>query len=118
MVTRRQQPRYVQVPERTNRFSKEVRELSLFAAADGIATYRLDQAIEEEVLVEIFKNRWEELSGGKPIVATAHRFNEISLAGLLEIWHAFLDWHKPRLTRHKQIRPTLPEAERLFQTPR
>ena len=42
------------------------------------------QAIADGVLVEVFKNRWEELSGGKPIVATAHLFNEVNLAGLME----------------------------------
>ena len=33
--------------------------------------YSLEQAIEDGVLVEVFKNRWQELSQGKPIVATA-----------------------------------------------
>jgi hypothetical protein len=83
--------------------------MSLFDDADVISSYTLDQAIEDGVLVEVFKNRWEELSGGKPIVATAHLFNEISLAGLLEIWNEFVDWHK-------QIMPTLPKKDRLFQT--
>jgi hypothetical protein len=60
-------------------------------------------------LVEVFKNRWHELSGGKPIVATSHLFNEISLAGLMEIWNEFVHWQKT-------VMPTLPEAERLFTT--
>ena len=41
-----------------------------------ISTYTLTQAIEDGILVEIFKNRWAQLSGGKPIVATAHLFGE------------------------------------------
>ncbi len=41
------------------------------------------------MLAEIFKNRWEELSGGKPIVATANLYNKVSLAGLMEIWNEY-----------------------------
>ena len=77
--------------------------------ADVISTYTLQQAIEDGVLVEIFKNRWQSLSGGKPIVATAHLFHEVSLAGLLEIWNAYVAWRK-------HTEPTLPEEERLFST--
>ena len=62
--------------------------------AEVISTYTLQQAIEDGVLVEIFKNRWKTLSGGKPIVATAHLFNEVSLAGLLEIWNEYVAWRK------------------------
>jgi hypothetical protein len=83
--------------------------MSLFDDADVISAYPLEQAIADGVLVEIFKNRWQELSGGKPIVATAHLFNDISLAGLMEIWNEFVQWQK-------HIMPTLPEAERLFHT--
>jgi hypothetical protein len=83
--------------------------MSIFDDADVISAYPLEQAIEDGVLVAIFKNRWQELSGGKPIVATAHLFNDISLAGLLEIWNEFVQWQK-------HVMPTLPEAERLFHT--
>jgi hypothetical protein len=83
--------------------------MSIFDDAAVIARYPLDQAIEDGVLVAIFKNRWQELSGGKPIVATAHLFNDISLAGLMEIWNEFVHWQKT-------VMPTLPEAERLFTT--
>jgi hypothetical protein len=74
----------------------------IFDDAEVIATYPLKQAIKDGVLVEIFKNRWQELSGGKPIVATADLFNDISLAGLMEVWNEYVQWQK-------QIRPTLPE---------
>ena len=83
--------------------------MNTFDDADVISAYPLDRAIEDGVLVEIFKNRWRELSGGKPIVATAHLFKEISLAGLMEIWNEFVPWQKT-------VMPTLPEAERLFHT--
>ncbi len=59
-----------------------------------IIEYTLQQAIADGVLVEIFKNRWSELSGGKPIVATSHLFNDVSLAGLMEIWNEFVLWRK------------------------
>ena len=83
--------------------------MTMFDDADVILTYTLTQAIEDGVLVEIFKNRWKMLSGGKPIVATAHLFNEVSLAGLLEIWNEYVEWRK-------HTEPTLPEEERLFTT--
>jgi hypothetical protein len=75
--------------------------------ADVISRYTLAQAIADGVLVEIFKNRWKELSGGKPIVATAHLFNAVSLAGLMDIWNEFVHWRQ-------HVMPLLPEADRLF----
>ncbi len=54
--------------------------------------------------MEIFKNRWQQLSGGKPIVVTSHLFNEVSLAGLMEIWNEYVKWRKT-------IKQTLPEEE-------
>lgn len=61
------------------------------------------------MLVEIFKKRWKELSGGKPIVATVHIFEEVSLAGLLEIWNEYAVWRR-------KVMPSLAEEERCFQT--
>jgi hypothetical protein len=81
----------------------------IFDDAEVISTYPLDKAIKDGVLVEIFKNRWEELSNGKPIVATAYLFNEVSLAGLMEIWNEYVQWQK-------LVRPTLPEEQHLFAT--
>ena len=74
-----------------------------------IIGYTLTQAIADGVLVEIFKNRWGELSGGKPIVATAHLSEKISLAGLREIWNEYVFWRK-------NVLPTLPAEEQLFRT--
>jgi hypothetical protein len=81
----------------------------IFDDAEVISTYPLQQAINDGVLVEIFKNRWQELSNGKPIVATAYLFNEVSLAGLMEIWNEYVTWQK-------QVKPTLPEEQQLFST--
>jgi hypothetical protein len=71
--------------------------------------YSLEQAIEDGVLVEVFKSRWNELSQGKPIIATSHLFNQVSLAGLLEIWNEYVEWRK-------NVMPTLPEADQMFVT--
>ena len=62
--------------------------------ANVIFSYSLEQAIADGVLVEVFKNRWNELSGGKPIIATEHLFGEVSLAGLMEIWNEYVSWRK------------------------
>src|SRR6266702_6542558 len=74
-----------------------------------IIGYTLQQAIADGVLVELFKNRWSELSGGKPIVATSHLFGEVSLAGLREIWNEYVDWKK-------NVMPTLAEEDQMFTT--
>jgi hypothetical protein len=79
----------------------------IFDDVEVISSYPLQQAIKDGVLVEIFKNRWPQLSDGKPIVATAHLAQEISLAGLLDIWNAFVYWRE-------QVMLTLPEEEQLF----
>ena len=71
--------------------------------------YTLQQAIADGVLVEVFKNRWSELSSGKPIVATSHLFNEVSLAALREIWNEYVVWRR-------DVLPTLPEEDQLFST--
>lgn len=76
---------------------------------DIIFSYTLEQAIADGFLVEVFKNRWQQLSGGKPIVATAHLFNEVSLAALIEIWNEYVHWRKT-------VMPTLPEEEQMFVT--
>jgi hypothetical protein len=76
---------------------------------DVIYGYSLKQAIADGVLIELFKNRWGELSGGKPIVATTHLYSEVSLAGLREIWNDFVGWQQ-------HVRHTLPEEEQLFVT--
>ncbi len=74
---------------------------------DVVSAYTLKQALADEVLVEVFKNRWDKLTAGKPIVATAHLAREVSPAGLLEIWNEYVEWRK-------HTEPFLPEEERLF----
>ncbi len=81
----------------------------IFDDAEVISSYPLQQAITDGILVEIFKNRWDELSNGKPIVATRYLFSEVSLAGLMEIWNEYVTWQK-------EVKPTLPEEQHLFAT--
>ncbi len=76
---------------------------------DVISVYSLEQAIADGVLVEVFKDRWDELSQVKPIVATANLFSQVSLAGLLEIWNEFVAWRT-------NVMPKLPEEEQMFVT--
>jgi len=71
--------------------------------------YTLDQAVADGELVEIFTNRWNKLSGGKPIVVTRHLFAEVTPAALFEIWNEYVHWRKA-------VMPTLPEAEQMFVT--
>jgi hypothetical protein len=81
----------------------------MMSSKNVIYAYTLHQAIADGLLVEVCKNRWGQLSGRKPIVATSHLFDEVSEAGLLEIWNAFVVWRK-------QVMPTLPEEEQIFVT--
>jgi hypothetical protein len=74
-----------------------------------IYAYTLEQAIADGELIEIFKNRWQELSEGKPIVATRAIHAAYSLAAMQEIWNEFVVWLR-------DIMPTLPEEDQLFST--
>ena len=81
----------------------------MFDDEDVIYKYTLEQAIADGVLVEIFKNRWEQLTSGKPLVATVGIYNAFSLAALQEIWNEYVVWRQ-------QVMPTLPEEKQLFST--
>ena len=74
-----------------------------------ISSYPLSQAIADGVVVEVFKNRWSELTGGKPLVATRGVYSEFSLAAIREIWNEFVEWNT-------KVKETLPEEEQLFAT--
>ncbi len=81
----------------------------MFDENDVISVYTLQQGIADGLLVEVFKNRWQQLTGGKPIVATRATVEAFSMAALMEIWNAYVQWRKT-------VQPTLPEAEDLFTT--
>ncbi len=74
-----------------------------------ISTYTWEQMVEDGDAVEILKHRWGQLTQGKPLLATSHIYNEISLAGLMEIWNEFVQWEV-------SIKPTLKEEDKLFST--
>ena len=74
-----------------------------------IYEYPLEQAIRGGVLVEIFKNRWHQLTGGKPLVATVAIHSEFTLVALQEIWNDYVQWRK-------KVMPGLPEEEQFFTT--
>jgi hypothetical protein len=80
-----------------------------FEDTDIISSYTQQEALEDGVLVELFKKSWPKLTGGRPILATSHLFYKVSLAGLMEVWNEFAGWRR-------NIMPTLPEEERLFHT--
>jgi len=71
--------------------------------------YTLQQAIADGELVELFKDRWEELTGGKPIVATRHIYTEFNESAFQYIWDMYVHWAK-------HVEPSLPEEERMFST--
>ena len=83
--------------------------MGIFDPDEVITIYSLEESIEDGVLVEVFKNRWKELSGGKPIVASVGLFEAVSEAALEEIWKRFVFWQK-------YVRPKWPEEERWFST--
>jgi len=74
-----------------------------------IYSYSLQQAVEDGVLAEVFKERWGELSDRKPIVATSHIIANLSLAAVQEIWNEYADWKR-------NVAATLPEEDRMFST--
>src|SRR5437660_1030514 len=80
-----------------------------WADAEVISSYTYQQAIEDGQLVEVFKNRWPELSGGKPILATVTLATAVSAAALREIWNEYVEWKQ-------KVMPTLPEQDRMFTT--
>lgn len=89
---------------------------TIFGEAEVISRYTLQQAIEDGVIVEIFKDDWQKLSGGKPIVATVNLYNYVCagevVTGLIilrEVWDKYVDWRK-------NVLPTLPEEEQMFVT--
>jgi hypothetical protein len=81
----------------------------VFSELEVVSICTLEQAIDDGVLVPLLQHRWVQLTGGKPLVATAHLHGEVSLAALMEIWNQYVTWRT-------DIMPTLPEEERLFAT--
>lgn len=74
-----------------------------------ISVYSQQEAIDDGLLVEVFKNRWLQLSGGKMIVVTRAIIENISLAGIQEIWNEYVIWKNG-------IEPRLKEEDKIFST--
>ncbi|MGI8486669.1 MAG: hypothetical protein ACR2OU_20725 [Thermomicrobiales bacterium] len=74
-----------------------------------VFSYTLEQAMNDEVLVAVFRPRWGTLTGGKPLVATAAIRDALTDAALIEIWNDYVTWRQT-------VEPTLPEEDRLFAT--
>lgn len=83
--------------------------MGIFDPDEIITIYSIKEAVEDGALVEVFKKRWKELSGGKPIVASSCLFENVSMAGLTEIWNEYVLWRT-------KVMPKLPEEEKLFST--
>jgi len=78
-----------------------------------ISEYSLEQAIEDGVLVEVFgyniKDFVERYTNGKPVVATAHLFAQVSQTDLTDLWNKYVEW---RLN----VKELLPEEDQMFVT--
>jgi hypothetical protein len=74
-----------------------------------VDTCSREQAIADGTLIEILKDRWDEISGGKPIIATSAVLADFQPDQLLSVWEGYLMWKEFEL-------PTLPEEEQLFTT--
>jgi hypothetical protein len=88
---------------------KAGKNMGIFDPDEVITIYSLKQAIEDGVLVEIFKKQWGQLSDGKPIVVSAHLVESVNRRGLREIWKEFDHWKE-------DVKDTLSGNERLFST--
>jgi len=78
-----------------------------------ISEYSLEQAIEDGVLCMVFgyniKDFVEKYTNGKPVVATAHLFNQVSETDLTDLWNKYVEW---RLN----VMELLPEEDQMFVT--
>ncbi len=72
-------------------------------------SYSLSEALDDGELIAVFRERWPQLSGGKPIVATTAVNADVSLAALREVWNDYVRWRT-------SVMPTLPEEDQLFAT--
>ncbi len=74
-----------------------------------ISQYGIDEAMADGALVPVFRERWGQLSGGKPMVVTAAIDAELSRAAIREIWNGYVAWRR-------EVEPTLAEEDRMFET--
>jgi len=77
-----------------------------------ISSYTANQAVEDGYLVELFKNRWLELTNGKPLLATNHIFNEFSLAAFQEMWNEYVT--KAKTQEQKELFVTKMNSKKVW----
>lgn len=68
--------------------------MGIFDPDEVITIYSLRQAIAQGVLIEVFKGEWDELSGGKPILASMNVYEGVKPEELVEVWNRFVFWRK------------------------
>ena len=83
--------------------------MGIFDPDEVITIYSIKQAIEDGAVIEVFKDEWDQLSRGKPIVASMNVYEGVSFEDLVRIWNDFVFWRK-------YVFRKLPEKERLFST--
>jgi hypothetical protein len=83
--------------------------MGIFDPDEVITEYSIREAIERGALVEVFKDQWDTLSGGKQIVASVNVFKFEGEKGIMEIWNRFVFWQK-------YVMPTLSDSTRFFST--
>lgn len=72
-----------------------------------VYVYSLDEAIHDEVLFKLWPHAWPKITHGKPLVVTAAIKHDVTNAGLMEIWNAYVTWRR-------EVMPKLAEEDRLF----
>src|SRR5512132_1724661 len=83
--------------------------MGIFDPDEVITIYSVRQAIADGAVIEVFKDEWDQLSKGKPIVATMNVYEGVSFENLVKIWNDFVFWRKYIMRR-------VPENERWFST--
>jgi hypothetical protein len=74
-----------------------------------IHAYGLAEAIEDGILVPLWPDRWMQMTGGKPIVASTPLHATVSEAELIEVWNGYVHWRT-------HVMATLPVEDQMFET--
>jgi hypothetical protein len=83
--------------------------MGIFDPDEVITIYSLKQAIADGAVIEVFKDEWDQLSRGKPIVASMNVYDGVSIENIVMVWNDFVFWRK-------YIMRKLPENKRWFST--
>jgi hypothetical protein len=83
--------------------------MGIFDPDEVITIYSVKRAISDGEVIEVFKYEWDQLSMGKPIVASMNVYEGVSHEDLVRVWNDVVFWRK-------YIMRKLPENERWFST--